>query len=645
MPARVSPSLASNFIVFLVAAFTFSCGSPPAPKAVAAKAPPVVAQPKRYDLRPAPEPKNMIAWGRVSNPAQLLSVAKEWSSLPMPDSAAITQLLAKEPLGAMIDLSRPVDFVATLHSQRGDMKMAYVLSASVASLEDALALARKRHTIRETDPGVFPLGFEVKKANQKHDDDDDDEEEEDDDTDLSCVIAAALGPSPARFICGNALGITELTAYAARTLPSRAVKEGVHVEVSMSVVSREAQSLEEELVGSSSGSSNQARATTRIAKALFSELADFASDVPQLELDLLASSDRVTLQSNIGYQGNKSLLAQLWADRAGKAGPVGEVFWRLPKNSTSAFYWGGYDAKLFGHPRALLMDALREALDGAPLVAGDRSTVVDFADRLLGLVTQASAWAGGDEAKVAKAAEPRRFGRDFGDRARSTLGWQMVVLEDPFATVAPLLRNAAAFWARPSVRKALDLDKKPKTNFETRAPTFVMAPMPKAVPFGKDAVHAVITIYTPDFETVSGTKDSKKGKDQATAVHLFVVADGPRTIVAFGFDETPLAHRVKSALATSPKVGTLAEAQTLDFLRAPDVGYGGFSSMARLLFDSPFTDDDAKSNLEAVSKHPIRFVGRAEAGQTPSTGRVTGAIELDRALVMVFIKFAQQIAD
>ena len=611
------------------------------------------AKTKGYDLRPVPEPKNIIAWGRVSNPNAMLKIAKDWSTFPMPDSAAVTQLLAKEPLGALIDLDKPMEFVATLSGEKSKMKAAFVLSASVDSLEEALVLARKRHTVRESEPGIFPLGFEpTKKAKPQKakgdPDDDDDDDEKDDDSKLSCVIAAALGPSPARFVCGNEQGLAELVPYATRTLPTRGSKEGVHVEVQTEVLNRAAQALAADLMGESP--SKKQGAAWKIGVALLRELDDFAADVPKMEFDVFADNKHVKAHSTIAYRSTKSLVAQLWANRAGKAGPVSDVFWHLPKDSRNAFYWGGYDAKLFSQPRALLGEGLRELLETSPLVPADRTSVVDMADKAMQSFSQTSAWANGtDVDKNAKA--DSKFAFDAEKMMRDSVGWQLMVFEDPFATVAPLLKSAVAFYARPTLKKALDLDKAPKNEWDMRAPSLAVTPMPKAVPFGKDSLHIVFTIFTPVFdENAKPGKGKPKRKEKAVPVHIMAVADGPRTVMAVGFDEVALANRVKSSLAASPKVGTLAERTDLDYMRDPHVGYGGFSSVAKSMLMTAVLDDvaspeDAAKKTAEMAQHPIRMVGRAEQTDGPNAGRVTGSVELDRELVIGFVQILEKILD
>jgi hypothetical protein len=290
------------------------------------------------------------------------------------------------------------------------------------------------------------------------------------------------------------------------------------------------------------------------------------------------------------------------------------------------------------------MDGLRELLEGSPLTKGDRSTLVDLADRLLQIVSQASAYASGHEVEKPNAKEASPF--DFDATVRDTLGWQLVVLEDPFATVAPLLRNAVRFYAQPSLKKAFDLDGASKRKDGPRTPTFVLAPMPRSVPFGKDVLHAVFTVFLPDFSQLDPTpRKGAKRKEKALSVHFMLAADGPRTIFALGFDDVALAHRVKSSLSASPMSGTLAEREGLEFLRDPRVGYGGFSSMARFAKAAKRFGDDSeetKKTIALFAKHPLRFVGRAEQTSGPTSGRVTSAIQVDRELIVEALRWSNR---
>jgi hypothetical protein len=274
------------------------------------------------------------------------------------------------------------------------------------------------------------------------------------------------------------------------------------------------------------------------------------------------------------------------------------------------------------------------------------------------VIGHSSAYAGGHEAPLPKEKEDAQNDFDFGfDRIlRDTIGWHVVVLEDPFATVAPLVRNAVQFYARPSVRKALDLEDGKKTpGVKMKNPTFAIAPMPKGTTFPKETVHAVFTVYMPTFEPPPPPTSGKKPpqpkppapKMRSVGFHIMAAADGPRTLLAFGFDEPALATRLLAAHSASPKGGTLADRSGLEFLRDPHVGFGGFSTLARLAKENRRfgrgMDEETKKMAETLDAHPVRYVMRVEQAQNPSAGRVTGSVELDRDLVMALIKMIEKL--
>ena len=85
-------------------------GSPPAPQApaLASRSAPA-ATPPPPDLSPVPEPASLVASARLAKPSASLATVHAWSKLPMPEAEQVTELVANQQLGPVVDLDKPID--------------------------------------------------------------------------------------------------------------------------------------------------------------------------------------------------------------------------------------------------------------------------------------------------------------------------------------------------------------------------------------------------------------------------------------------------------------------------------------------------------------------------------------------------------
>ena len=92
-------------------ALALACGGaqPPPPPVTAqvVTAPP--PPPPAPELTAVDEPAQMVFFGRVARPADVLKIAGGWTRLPMPGSDVAAEMLTGERTGKIVDLEQPVD--------------------------------------------------------------------------------------------------------------------------------------------------------------------------------------------------------------------------------------------------------------------------------------------------------------------------------------------------------------------------------------------------------------------------------------------------------------------------------------------------------------------------------------------------------
>src|SRR5688500_9042028 len=165
------------------------------------------------DLSPVERPAEVFAIGRVARPRLFVETLGKWSSLPLSPS----DLVPSEARGLAPALmwEAPIELVVAL-DPFGEGKLPeplLVASVGLKSLEEGLnAAERLQLATHRLAPGVFRI------------------------RDLpqgSCALAASVGASPARLVCGkSSKAVDALLPYATRGLP-REPQSGADFELTL----------------------------------------------------------------------------------------------------------------------------------------------------------------------------------------------------------------------------------------------------------------------------------------------------------------------------------------------------------------------------------------------------------------------------
>lgn len=573
-----------------------ACGSPPPPQPAPAKPPPskpvVDVKETPPDLSPVEEPKNLVLSGRIAKPSETLRVVSTWAKLPQFDSAMITELLAGDNLGPLVDLDKPIDAAATVLGSGKHMKPAYAISAPLVSFEDAKKQMGGRFKLSSWQNGAMKIEGIGPGGGRGG-------EDEDDAMGRECVLAPAVGPTNGRLVCGDKGGLEALVPYLTRNASKTPSASDIHLEVRTAGV-REQMGLVRSLLQGAAGSfarSSSPASQRELAEAFFGDVADYVGDVDKLALDAQVKEDGavVTLQTTYGSQ--VSLLARMATSNADKTGPAPAAFWHLPAETDMAFFARGADPKLLDHPRELLMNVMKDGLKGTDMPEPERNVLVDLATRSFNLATGPSMYAHGfDPAAVEKAydavKDKSRHERETA-MAPAAVGWHLLELEEPIAKVGPLVKEWAAAYNRPGMQKFI---KGKHTEKDAQFAKIASVAAPKGLPAG--TVHIEMTIPTGyDYETPpiapapppaakgpgarpapppAPPKPPKRTPRKPVVVHVVAVPDGGRTVLGIGLDVDLLAKRAAQSLLTAPDTDTLKTRAGLEALKDGKVGGAGF---------------------------------------------------------------------
>lgn len=616
-----------------------ACG--PSPEAVAPVQPkPVEPTPRQaaapvYDLSPVQEPADIVAMTRWKNPAVTLSSIASCSGMPSDQLDAGGKLLAdlilREMLGdaanaselaQAIALDAPIDFVAAMDPSPQPREPFMVVSVGLTSLERARGAIEGGSSLTEVGPGMWRVGTEES-------------------TDVSCAIAASAGAAPARLICGpRDKDVKALGPYLARNVPTMATAGAdVHGELRFTPVStRYGRELQQQLkflpIGAQSqlsiGEPRFDRAIVEMATALQDELTALVGELDRVTVDL--GVDQATCLKASGaleLRGKASWTAGSMVEAASLAGAPPALFWRLPKDSTVAYFRRTSDPARY----TSILQTLRSLLEGALTkwnvgTAADRKALVQLIAMPLGKNTSAVQASGQMSAPAAKpGAKAPKSQAAAEDLMNGILGWNLVGVDEGPAALTKSMKDFVAAYTR-QLALAVTYEKAAKrddaklraeqargklpspTELEARekqrGPRSVLTPLvddtdmeAKMLPtlklvkapatLGKDALDVEIKISDiPSPENELGPppdpdkRAAKKGETLTFTLHLLLMPDDNTTWIAFGMNRDELVKRLLGVKSGAPDTATLASRPGLEPLKNGKLVSGGFVTLLPL---------------------------------------------------------------
>jgi hypothetical protein len=609
----------------LLAAGLSACGGPPPPVTPAAT-PTAVTPVARVepaapvDVSAVPEPQGLVAVARVSNPKAVLDAVSGWMHMPSFESAMVSELVFRESVGPVIDISKPIDAAVVLTGSGKKMKPGYAISAAVVSMDDAQKQLGGRFKLNKGPNGIVKIdGMGPPKDDAGGDDS------------IECVLAPSAGAASARVVCGDATGLSSLTPYLTRTYTREQVPNDFHGEFRVGATKGEMGMVTAELGRLSHRASRGGpESVRRLTEALFGEFGDILADMDKVVIDARIKPQGVGLDFTTVMTGNASLMSQWVASAASRSQPAPAAFMHLPEDTDVAFFGTGIDGNLLDRPASLVSTALTDALKEAKMAEADRKGIVDAVSRTLGLATSPAIFAHGMDLPSLEKASTGNADKDV--MIPALAGWWFVGVDKPSNKVVPLMRDWVSLYNRPSlVALRKDKSSSKKDNFK-----IAITPAPKGSP--KDTVHIEFSAIQDSPSTppsVPGGRTPKAPAAKVITFHALLVADGARTNVLFGFDNDVLVKRAQVSLSSAPDTGTLKGRAGLDALASSKLVGGGFLTLRPFAALSAVDRGDPAGMVKGLSNKglsPILFTSTAT--QTGGKGsQTTLTIQMNRDVI------------
>jgi hypothetical protein len=554
------------------------CEATPPPEVPTAPTPPVAAAPSgAVDLTPAPAPPDVVGVARWKNPGATLSGLSGCAGIPPglgeTGGRALIEILFGEglrgrvdakQLAAVVALDAPVDAIAALEEGARRPKVHFAIAVGLSSLERAKAAIEAAGPLNEVRPGVWSIGDEGRSPR--------------------CVVARSAGNTPARLVCGpRDKDLAVLTPYLARTAPTApSGPADVHAELRWVPLDKNFGQNWRRDVGilgvlaksETTGDPRFDKALVHAANVVGEELGAMMGDLDKVSMDLSVDPAACfKLKTSLELRGRTSWLAGVMTDRPERAGTPPAIFWRVPKDSDSAFYSRGYDPAKYGEMlktlRVLVEGGLAKAGVGSPAdrkALGDLLSFPQFKDAA---TVQASGHVDLPPTKGASTAQ-----QHLDAMMSAYIGWYLVGVEHAPDSTVKWLRDLVGVYNRKTLfdplRAKLGKDAK-------KLPTVKTVPAPAALgPGALDVEIAFTELPAPDLSR------NKQDKVSLT-LHILVMGDRKTTWIGVGSSRDEVVKRMVAAKANAPEANTLAARPGLESLKRDKHMSAGFLTIV------PFT--------------------------------------------------------
>ena len=625
-------------------------GAPVAPQAPASSGGPLATAvlPPAPDLSPVAPPPGLVVSGRVSRLDASLAIVHGWTQLPMPQSEQVTEIIADEAMGALVALDQPIDFAVAVSGTGARMATMVAVAAAVRDLEKAKTSLAEKHKLIPGDNGALIIQG-LRRSPRRGDDADDDGKGGEDGDGHACELAPAYGAASSRLVCAwdpkalSALG-PWLTRGATRQTSTFDAHIDVHVQPLRSTIAAEKR-LFSLLLGTVLGGRLGLSGARDLTQAIGGDLADFASDLDTLSLDVALSDPGAAATLTLKLSGSASALGRLALANADRNGPPPAAFWQMPGDADFAFFDRGIDANALSSGRELALKVVSDKLAEDGLKDADRHAITDALGKILSpapLVFASGIDA--DAARKALAAEkilgdaPDIAARRDANRAsaRALLGWRVVEVDEAATARIDAMKALTLALARPGVDAAY------RAKAGGAAPKVVVARMPKEGGLPKDAQHFEVDFPLPEPPLGSPAKGTPRAPlpSKPLAIDVFIVPDGARCWIGVG-DGALVVSKLTAAIAGSgdtlrarPELGTFKDASlgAAGFFTArgvPETGeqmavfFGGDPGRGADLFEST-----AQFPHQGVT--PVPFSLTAQPGMP---GTVVATLQVSRGTV------------
>ncbi|WP_437642348.1 hypothetical protein [Sorangium sp. So ce854] len=579
-----------------------ACAGAPAPGRDPAAPLPAAARPPGAD--PASAAAQPAEARPVTAPEGLASVMRIADSLRT--WGDMTQLLAGTPLGMLligqepeavletalgpalvdvVDLGKPID-VAVLGTEDPRLVMSLsVPEREMSRVHDRFVLEERRGMLRvkgvraaalDPDEGALPR---------------------------VCAFEPGDRSGGARLLCADDIEDIQATApYLVEVVGREPLEADVRIEISARAIVDGMESMPAE---DDDGDSE------RMGKELVER---FFRDLESVSVDVTWARPDVDVGLGLRFASRRSALALALTPAAAQDAAPPAAFFRLPRDTSLAFYTQGASRAELAPLREAVFGGLRDHMIGEGY---DAAGLDRFVDRL-GAITFTGGplviGSGGDRAAAEKALADYRGGEGKArarKAARSALeSWFLIAVEEPAQTwiagVKELIQlgdemdrqKARARAAGEGAQGAPGGPPKGAASKDDETTDLVVARAPAALPAG--------TLHV-EMRSRPLTKDGPP----AHTSHLYVVPAGQRTWIGIGEDDAAVVERLRIAADPGRDERTLGAAPGLEALRQRGTLAGGLFSLAGFTMlaasgDTPEALDEAAEDLGGLARLPAR---------------------------------------
>lgn len=562
-------------LVFLSSIPLAACGGPQAPvKAPATDGatdsrPSTIAQGPSPDLSTVAAPAELIAVGRMSDPAAAIDTVANWAKFPVDIRALVSK---NEPdVGRLLVYDAPVEFAVALDTKGlGNFPQPFaVASIGLSSVEGTVEFAKRQgHSVRMLRPGTYRITKGESPV---------------------CAVAAAAGKAPARLVCGDRQeDVDALLAYATRGLPSENLgKSDLHIEVRGEPLRRrygkelrQLKTMAAPFVMSelSLDSPRFDRALADAVHGLSDEILALVDDVDRIGIDATLDKKGGMADATIAmkFKGKSSWTVQTMLDAQKRAKGAPEAFWKLPKDSEMATFGVGANAKRYEAIRKTLAELMDGALEKEKVPRNVRDQISD-------LLLETWTTEGDVVYAHSEVSAPAAASSGMRERIRSQLGWYVVGLEEKPAKYKAYLDRLVNLYNDAQLRQVLDKRLKVKPadlpKLTSRAARGPGMPVGTTI-YELNLPSAFFDKMDPVPPMPPGAKPMKRAPAAALSVVLVLMPDGDRSWLGLSADEKALMAQLA---AVKKGESTLAQRDGLGALKAAKGVSGGYLTLGNFV--------------------------------------------------------------
>ena len=535
-------------------------------------------------IAPVAEPDTVLFHLRWKSPGQSVATFASFAQLPpRVVNEGVRELMvevARELLPSkadarafaeVMDMDAPLDIVIIADTSRAGQIPEPMAAISIGLTSMARARAASRGRGQKLAEGVWTVGPKQRWGN-------------------ACALAVAAGKAPARLVCAdNERQLTALAPYVARNLPTLPEQPvDLRVELRLRKLldkygrqwANQARGLPMILEDLKNGIPVFDDALMRAGSALAAEAGAIIHDADKLVID--ASLDRtkgIMIRGEAQFVDKRSWIVESMLDGAHLAGSAPDIFWHVPKDSSTVSYGRTVDPTRYEPVLSVLRGLFEGALQDEKIgTMGDRKALT----KLLRLpfkkhVAVVGAHGGFGASSQTSKQPPKTLLTDI---VNAAVGWHLMGVEEGPASLRRYLRDVVTAYNRPTLQRLM------KTELGSDAkhlPLVKVVAAPRQIGVGS----LDIQIKVPKVEDPSASLGpSSPGGPVPIApklvdveVHLLLMADGGRSWMGLAGDRDALAKLMVGLKGAKPGVDSLASRSNLGRFRTETHSSGMVASL------------------------------------------------------------------